>query len=309
MGGVTSDSNVTVNTDIDRTVTVSPDRSATVDLSVDGDFADAEAAAGATLGDAGDGDGGTGGGELVEAFLIDDFLSDQAVVATGPTSAGDAMDLAPAESDFADGTERDVTAANDGDTPMDGDGQFDSGGGNDLGRFSTGSGVDTTFALLYDPAAPADILAGNDAEGAAIRFENSGSDLGETLSVTITDDDGTSAAQQIEIPPGSSTPFPPENSFDIPLEDFADAALGGAGTLDFAAVDSIELELVSEPEADTSIARLGVVVPEEEPRNVLAETFTAAQTEPGLAASCSQAFAAVEGYSTPLDATEGTGLG
>ena len=288
MGQVNFNTDIDKDVDITKTVFLDVDKFVDADVDIDGRLATAEASADAI------GAAGTGTGDPITFFLIDDFLSEQLVQADAvpppvlPNPAIDSVDLLPAESDFPDGTERNVTVEI---GAGDGTSAFESGAGGGVANFSNPSGTEAEFDLVYDLTSTTDVLNGANEDTAFLHISMAGSDLGELLDLIFTDADGTEAMIQVPIPAGSSG-APVE--INVPLSDFQAAAVGGTTAgLDFTQIDQFELIIEEATEADSflDIVEIKDFVPG---GGTLAETDTFAQVDETGAFAFSESLAAFD---------------
>ncbi|MEM7529457.1 MAG: hypothetical protein AAF416_17610 [Pseudomonadota bacterium] len=291
MGGVVSNTNITADVFISKDVNIDIFKNVVTNVELNGDFADAEAAADASFAPGDD----AGSGGLVRTFLIDDFLSDQEVTAgPGAVVGPNSVVMIAAETDFAAGTTRDVTVDN---TGSQSNATFRSNQIPSHAEFSNDALTDAIITVEYDPAGVVDILGGSSSAGAGLHLTGIDSDLGAEIMITIIDGDGDEFSETVAVPTTG-----PEDVF-VPFSDFDDQNAAGDGALDLTMVDQIILVEEGETSNDTILDLVEVLAPADVPGNVLAETFTAAQVSPGLATSYSQAIAAFDpGFSSdPMD--------
>ncbi|HIP77035.1 MAG TPA: hypothetical protein EYH07_01020 [Kiloniellaceae bacterium] len=291
MGQVNFNTDIDKNVDITKTVFLDVDKFVDADVDIDGRLATAEASADAI------GAAGTGTGDPITFFLIDDFQSSLLVQADAVpppgfgSPANGSVDLDPGESDFPDGTDRDVTV-----TIGSGDGTsvFESGAGGGVADFSNPAGTAAEFDVVYNLPVITNVLNGANEATAFVHISMAGSDLGETLDLIFEDADGTESQVQVQIPAGSSgAPV----TVSVPLSDFANPANftdpGGDNDLNFEQIVRFELIIEEATEADTflDIVEIKDFAPG---GGTLAETDTFAQVDETGAFAFSESLAAFD---------------
>ena len=288
MGQVNFNTEIDKNVDIFKVVTLDVFKTVDADVDIEGRLATAEASADAL------GPVGSGTGDPIRFFLLDDFDSVQLVEADpappppdAENPANDSIPLLATESNFPAGTERDVTVTV---TSGRGTSAFESGAGS-LADFSNPSGTQAIFNLVYDLPSTTDVLNGANEATAFLHIAEAGSDLGETLSITFIDSDGTSATFDFEIDPGTSgNPM----SFSEPLSSWQAEAMGGDGILDFTAIDEFRMDISDETEADTFLNIVEIKDFAPGGGGTLAETDTFAQVDDSGAFAFSESLAAFD---------------